>query len=497
MLRNYQKDIKNKIQASESPKMCLQMPTGSGKTVTFIEIAKDFFAETTERVLILVHRVELMEQAKKTLGEKCYLIAAGVKTIPANYDYYIGMVETVHRRTDRLPKFGLVIIDECHYSNFNKMPFFDMAGTKILGVTATPVNEKPMVNYYNELILGPSVQSLIDDGYLLNCDVYGFASDLVDKQKWKVKRGEFDEKQMEDFYSSEKMVKNVVNAYWKRSAGKKTLIFNVNLKHSDAVFDAFVGEGLDVRKISGETDKAERRQIIEWFKNTPHAILCNVGVLTTGFDEPSVETIILNRATKSLSLYLQMIGRGSRLSEGKEKFTVLDLGKNTIRHGAYTDHFDWPAYFQHGAKLNDGKKGEGVAPVKECPDCHFLQHTRKLVCVNCGHDFAEEAERQRKEEKEQELVLLISSKPINVPTDRILQMAKERGWKPFAVLHKIADHLASYYFKHSKVDGLEERLRLEMLIETQKWARENNQRMTAWVKDKSIELLNQKITITA
>ena len=97
-----------------------------------------------------------------------------------------------------------------------------------------------------------------------------------------------------------------------------------------------------------------------------NAILCNVGVLTTGFDEPSIETIILNRATKSLSLYLQMVGRGSRLSENKEKFLVLDLGKNTTRHGAYTDYFDWQAYFQHGAKLNglmisrNGEEPEGA-----------------------------------------------------------------------------------------------------------------------------------------
>ena len=496
MLRNYQIEIKNKVQNTEFRKNILQMPTGSGKTFTFIEIAKDHFAETTERVLILVHRTELLEQAVKSLGEKCFLISAGIKNIPHNYDYYIGMVETTYKRLEKLPKFGLIIIDECHVGNFKKMPYFEEnRQEKILGVTATPITEFPLSNFYENLILGPSVESLINDNHLLNCDVYGFASDLVSKEKWKIKKGEFDEKQMEDFYSSEKMVKNVINAYWEKSAGKKTLIFNVNLKHNECVRKAFESEGLEVKTISSETDKSERKEIINWFKNNNHAILCNVGVLTTGFDEPTIETVILNRATKSLSLYLQMVGRGSRLAENKEKFLVLDLGKNTTRHGAYTDFFDWQNYFKHGAKLNDGKKSQGVPPVKECPDCHYLQHTRKLVCVSCGHDFEEEAERQKKEEVEQKLVLLISTKPIELPIDRLLNLAKERGWKPFAVLHKIAEHLVNYYSKHKQTEGLKEVIYSEMLKETAKWCDEYNNKFNKWIQEKAIETLESKLNL--
>jgi superfamily II DNA or RNA helicase len=495
MLRNYQLKAKNEVHNEIARKMILQMPTGSGKTVTFIEIAKDHFAETTERILILVHRTELLDQAKKTLGEKCFLINAGVKNIPANYDYYIGMVETVNKRIDKLPKFGLIIIDECHIGNFKKMPYFDTErNEKVLGVTATPIAEQPLSHWYDKLILGPQVSELIEQNHLVNCDVYGFASDLVDKQKWKVKKGEFDEQQMQDFYSSEKMVKNVVNAYWTKSAGKKTIIFNVNVKHNEAVFNAFVAEGLEVKCITGETEKNERKEAIQWFKNNNHAILCNVGVLTTGFDEPSVETIILNRATKSLSLYLQMVGRGSRLSEGKEKFTVLDLGKNTIRHGTYTDYYDWQAYFQHGAKLNDGKTNGGLAPVKECPDCHFLQHTRKLVCVNCGYDFEEEAERQKQEEKEQELILLVSTKPINVPTERIFELAKERGWKEYAVLHKIAEHLANYYDKY-KPTVTKDYIHGEMMKELAKWCEVYQKKLAKWNQEIATNILNDKLKV--
>lgn len=188
-----------------------------------------------------------------------------------------------------------------------------------------------------------------------------------------------------------------------------------------------------------------------------------------------------------------MVGRGSRLYENKEKFLVLDLGKNTTRHGAYTDFFDWESYFRHGAKLNDGKKGTGVAPVKECPECHFLQHTRKLVCVSCGHDFEEEAERQKQEEKEQKLVLLISTKPIELPTERILTLAKERGWKEFAVLHKIAEHLVNYYQKYSSVEGLKDIIYSEMLKETAKWCKEYDKKFNKWIQDVCIDILNKKL----
>jgi len=137
------------------------------------------------------------------------------------------------------------------------------------------------------------------------------------------------------------MVHNVIESYWKLSAGKKTMVFNVNLNHNAAVYNAFRNEGLNVYSITGDTEKKERSEILQKFKVEKDAIICNVGVLTAGFDEPTIETIILNRATKSLSLYLQMIGRGSRPSENKSKFNVIDLGKNTVRHGYYDDYFDW------------------------------------------------------------------------------------------------------------------------------------------------------------
>lgn len=490
MLRDYQVTAIKQIEETDGNVM-LQLPTGAGKTYTFCELAKRYFADNIRKVLIVVHRTELLDQAFKSLGEKCFRIEKGVKVIPTNYDYYVGMVETINRRLNKLPDFGLVIIDESHIGNFRKLPFFEMNNTKVVGVSATPVAEIPLSNYFGQLVMPTTISNLISDNYLLNCDVYGFASDLVSKQKFKTKGGDFDEKQMEEFYSSEKMVKNVIEAYWQKIPGKKTIIFNVNLNHNDAVYKALKNEGLNVYQVTGETPLNERKKAINDFKNDPHGIMCNVGVLTTGFDEPKVEAIILNRATKSLPLYLQMIGRGSRIHENKEKFIVIDLGKNTSRHGFYDSEYDWTTMFYKGTKKENKSNAESAAPIKECPSCGFMQHTRKVQCESCGHDFEEERIKQQKEEQQQKLYLLVRDNPINIPTEKIYAIAEERGWKEYAVLHKIAEHIANYQKKYFNIvtDDYSNKIAME---ELQKWCSKYSKKNNKWHREFMLRLLETK-----
>ena len=218
VLRDYQKKAIELIEA-ESGNVCLQMATGSGKTVVFTELAKRHYAEFITPVLILVHRKELLKQAFNKLGERCFIVEAGTKHIPHDFNYYVGMVESVNKRLAKLPEFGLVIIDECHFANFRKMPFFSMPKTKVVGVTATPIAEKPLSGLFSKLIQPIDIKHLIEQNFLVNSKAYGFASDLVSAQKFKVKGGEFDEAQMEEFYTSEKMIKNVIEAYWDYCAG--------------------------------------------------------------------------------------------------------------------------------------------------------------------------------------------------------------------------------------------------------------------------------------
>ncbi len=487
MLRDYQIKTVNEFENSEEKNILLQLPTGAGKTFTFCEIAKRFFILEVKKVLIIVHRTELLEQAKRSLGEKCFSISDGVKVVPNDFDYYVGMVETINKRIKKLPFFGLVIIDECHVGNFKKLPYFNDQGVKVLGVTATPIANPPLSTSYQKMIMPIQIGELINQKYLLNALAYGVASDVVGVQKFKTVGSDFDTKQLDDFYSSEKMVKNVLSAYIDYSLDKKALIFNGNINHNNTVYHAFREAGYNVYSIDGNTPTNLRKETLLKFKNESDAILCNVGVLTTGFDEPSVQTIFLNRATKSLALYLQMIGRGSRLYENKNHFTIIDLGKNTERFGFYDGFYDWESYFKNGKSVSDGN---GVAPSKECPECGFLQHTRKTTCDNCGHDFVEEKLKQEKEEKRHQLYLLTKDKPINIPIEKLINIANEKKHSNYKVLRTIGEHIANYQNKHKAI-VTDEWCKSQAIIYLNQWCKAYNKKNNQFNKNYLNDRINE------
>jgi superfamily II DNA or RNA helicase len=142
------------------------------------------------------------------------------------------------------------------------------------------------------------------------------------------------------------MQEKLLGAYQEKSEGKKTLIFNNGINTSRQVYTLFTNAGYEIRHLDNTNSEQERRDILTWFKTKPDAILTSVGILTTGFDEPTVETIILNRATKSLTLYHQMIGRGSRILPNKSEFSVIDLGNNALRFGLWDSYVNWYEIFR-------------------------------------------------------------------------------------------------------------------------------------------------------
>jgi type I site-specific restriction endonuclease len=157
--------------------------------------------------------------------------------------------------------------------------------------------------------------------------------------------GDYTVKSSDDLYTGTDMLGKLMQAYEERSKGKKTLIFNNGINTSLFVYDTFRRAGYPIMHLDNTATKKERKQILKWFKETPDAILTSVSILTTGFDEPTVDTIILNRATKSLALYYQMIGRGSRILRNKSTFTVIDLGNNFHRFGPWGADLDWQKIF--------------------------------------------------------------------------------------------------------------------------------------------------------
>jgi superfamily II DNA or RNA helicase len=354
-----QKDIEKIFKILEAHperyNLLYQLPTGGGKTVIFSQIVREYIQRTNKKVLILTHRIELCKQTSRMLtgfGVRNKIINSKIKELPDQDQYmcFVAMVETLNNRLNddkvELENLGMVIIDEAHYNSFRKLfKFFNKCF--ILGVTATPLSSNiklPMKDNYRELIVGDSISSLIEKGFLAKANTYSYDVGL---STLKVGiNGDYTVKSSEELYSNFSMQEKLLDAYMEKSHGKKTLIFNNGINTSREVYETFRNAGFDVRHLDNTTSKQDRKDILKWFKKKPDAILTSVSILTTGFDEPTVESIILNRATKSLTLYYQMIGRGSRVLPGKEEFTVIDLGNNAARFGLWSAPVDWKQIFR-------------------------------------------------------------------------------------------------------------------------------------------------------
>ncbi|BAO77302.1 DEAD/DEAH box helicase [Winogradskyella sp. PG-2] len=332
-----------------------QLPTGGGKTVIFSEIVRRYIEQHKKKVVILTHRIELCKQTSTVLSGfnvKNKVINSKVKTLPDQdeYECFVAMVETLNNRLSdndfELKNIGLVIIDEAHYNSFRKLfKFFETCF--ILGVTATPLSSNiklPMKDNYYKLIVGDDISTLIKNGFLANADVYHYDVGLT-TLKIGI-NGDYTVKSSEALYTNSVMQSKLLLAYEELAKGKKTLIFNNGIYTSKEVFYTFKKAGYNVQHLDNTASKQERKDILKWFNETPDAVLSSVSILTTGFDEPSVESIILNRATRSLTLYFQMIGRGSRIYNDRNSFQVIDLGNNIARFGPWDQPVDWQHIFK-------------------------------------------------------------------------------------------------------------------------------------------------------
>ncbi|WP_324027477.1 DEAD/DEAH box helicase [Maribacter sp. BPC-D8] len=338
----------------DNSNLLYQLPTGGGKTVVFSEIAKRYIARTNKKVIVLTHRIELSQQTSRMLngfGVKNKIINSEVKEWQDQDEFmcFVAMVETLNNRLQEekieINNIGLVIIDEAHYNSFRKLfKFFE--NSVILGVTATPLSSNiklPMKDNYKKLIVGESIESLIQKKFLAKANMYNYDVSL---QTLKLGiSGDYTVKSSDELYGNHSMLNKLVSAYNEIGKGTKTLIFNNGINTSRYVCETFKKAGYNIRHLDNKNNATERKDILKWFKETPDAILTSVSILTTGFDEPSVETIILNRATRSLTLYFQMIGRGSRYLPHKEEFNVIDMGNNVARFGLWNAGIDWQEIF--------------------------------------------------------------------------------------------------------------------------------------------------------
>lgn len=421
-LRNYQiSTISHMLEAATKCRKVLYcLPTGAGKTVIFSEFA----AKYTDNVLIVVHRKELFDQVCKSLSRLGIIYGIVKSGKPTNLNRVsVAMVETLNNRIKKETFYDtLLVIDECHVGNFKKIkkdfPFY-------FGFSATPIatTDPPLSDYYDELFVPVTVGSLIDNGYLAEPELIApdrFVLDLAIDHK----TGDFDERQMNEKLSKVTYITACAQKYAEYCFGKKTLIFCPNVQISQEVAKLIPNS----RHLDYLASDNERTATIEWFKNTPGAVLVNVALLTTGFDTPETEAIIINRPTKSLPLYMQMVGRGSRVTESKKKFAILDLygccHLETI--GFWESNKDWEVIWQ--TTIRKTAKG-GEMPLKLCTNCRAMIAIASKICKYCGHDLIGE--------KFEDIELIEEVKIISIAEkefERIAEIQRRKNLKEFFVL---------------------------------------------------------------
>ena len=377
-LRQYQKDNKEKIYDAwlTQRSVMLQMPTGTGKTRLFSSIIKDIESYSRSNnlditILVMVHRMELIDQIVRTLLDtyklKSGIIQAGYRQAP-ELCLQVASVQTLSRRLEKWTEkeFDFIIVDEAHHvpaeSYIKILNAFPDA--KILGVTATPyrLSGEGFTDIFDTLILSPSVKEFIDMGVLSKYDYYSVRPNSeIQRELDKIKTyqgGDYTDADMTRVCDNNHIRAQVVETYLKYANGKKGIIYTINKEHNYNLCEDFREHGIRTVAIDSNTPTEIRLKYIEDFKNGLIDIICNVNIFSEGFDCPDIEFIQLARPTQSLSMYLQQVGRGLRIAEGKNKCIFLDNVGLYNRFGFPSARRKWYYHFE-GHDKEEIRKGNG------------------------------------------------------------------------------------------------------------------------------------------
>lgn len=232
------------------------------------------------------------------------------------------------------------------------------------------------------MVHGPSVKWLIENKYLSDYKMY--APTDFDASQLKTSMGDYDLKDMEQKVSP-KIVGDYYAVWAKHALNKKTIVFAPTVNISKYIVETFLRNGVEARHLDAETPKHERDQAIKDYAAGKITVLSNVRLFTEGFDVPSIECVMLTRPTKSLALYLQMVGRALRPQEGKDYAIILDQVNSCVEHGLPDDEFEWSLDAREGKRKSKTTAAE--APVKVCQSCFAANNSFNSFCTNCGAPF--------------------------------------------------------------------------------------------------------------
>ena len=380
----------------------LVMPTGAGKTVVFSQIAKNA-VEKNNNVLILVHRRELVTQASRKLAAINVdhgIIAAKFK--PTDAPIQIASVQTLVRRLDTT-KFvpSLIIIDEAHHAvagSWEKILNHYPKAIR-LGVTATPcrLDGRGLKEFFDDLILGPTIPELVEQGYLSPHRVFA-APKPVSLDGLKTRAGDFAKDELSE-RMKEYVIKGDTIEHWRKHAnGVPSVAFCCDILHAEAVVERFNDSGIRAGIITGEMKNDDRDQVINDLSSGRIQVLVSVDVVSEGFDLPIIGCAILLRPTKSEGLYMQQVGRILRPQKNKVAI-VLDHVNSTRDHGFVDDVRNWSL----NAKRKSKRENQQAPSVTVCEKC-FATYRPQRICPCCG--FEKEIARRKIRFEEAELIEL-------------------------------------------------------------------------------------------
>lgn len=402
-LRPYQLDFIGRLSRAFSPtnrRILAVAPTGSGKTKIFISIAKRAIAKGRP-VIIITEALKIFEQITSEAGG--IEIARGVRHVDIRPGrLYIAMAQTLSRRPKIVAQLNtvepspLIIIDEAHIGQTSRiLEAMDKDGAAmVLGFTATPDARvaKHLPLTYTDCVVCCQVDDLIQQGYL--CSYRHSARTKAGLDALEMRNGEFTEQSQLNAFSRTEVYDGIIDDL-NAAKFRKAMVFVSSIKHAEETHARLLEAGFASTRYHSQLDNAAYE--LAKFTELDTADICvSVASLTKGFDFPPIDMVILNRATTSLPLYLQMVGRASRPTPTKSSFQVIDYGGNWQRFGLYYQDRDWEQMWK--ASPRKRKKGEGVAPVTTCPKCEAIIPASLKICPYCQFALpADERELQQGE----------------------------------------------------------------------------------------------------